>query len=208
MLTRSDHFASLVIWSGGVLMYTWYALLDQRPRVWIRWSGTPACAAAVAASMRKLWLEKLPRTPVEPKIRLRHVDSSSRVRGWPFSRINKGPSPHPRRWRNASTAFTTQIGLRPRPMKIKQPFRNGSVFEAFMLTRSEVGWENVSAAISATVKCTAGEKADSDGTVNSDDLRKPKKAKQQAAQNIKWSCWRRSRELRMIFKCMQWWEGE
>ena len=54
-----------------------------------------------------------------------------------------------------------------------------------MLTRSEFGREHFSAAISATVKCTAGEKADSDGTVNSDDLRKQKKAQRQAAQNIK-----------------------
>ena len=105
-------------------MYTWYALLDQRPRVWIRWSGTPGFAVAVSAPMRKLWLEKLPWTPVEPKIRFSHVDSSSRVRGWPFSRINKGPSPPPRRCRIASMASIAQIGLRQRPMKMKQPFWN------------------------------------------------------------------------------------
>ena len=37
-------------------MYRWYALLDQRPRCLMRWSGMPAVAAVVAAPIRKLWV--------------------------------------------------------------------------------------------------------------------------------------------------------
>ena len=41
-----------ILCSGDVRTYARYAMLDHRPKVWIRCSGTPA--AAVAASMRKL----------------------------------------------------------------------------------------------------------------------------------------------------------
>ena len=67
--------------SAGILMYNWEALLDQRPIVWIKWSGIPLCAATVAAPMRKLWDENLPGIRAEVMICQSQSVRLVRVRG-------------------------------------------------------------------------------------------------------------------------------
>ena len=69
----------------------------------------------------------------------------------------------------------------------KHPLRNGSVFEALILTRMQVGEVALSTSMSLTSKCLDQQKRTNIGTVNSEERRKPKKAKVQAAQNIQWS---------------------
>ena len=65
-------------------------------------------------------------------------------------------------------------GELPLPIWMKHPFRKGSVLEAFILTRKQVGEREESTARSSTPKCIDVEKAAELGTVNSADLRKPK----------------------------------
>ena len=79
-------------------------------------------------------------------------------------------------------------------MWIKAPFRNGSVFDALIFTRMHEGVDGESTAMSWTPKWLDGEKLARLGTVNSEARRKPKYPREQAAQNIRWSGRRRSRD--------------
>ena len=69
---------------------SWYALLVQRPRAWIRWSGMPLHGATMAAPMRKLWLEKFPSIPAVEKICSSQSVRIERDRGWSLASRNKG----------------------------------------------------------------------------------------------------------------------
>ena len=123
-------------------------------------------AATVAAPMRKLWLEKLPSICAVEKICHSQSVKIERDRGWPFARRNKGPVTFPRTERYASNAWTAQRGALPKPIWMWQPWRNGSVFDAFILTRRHVGDWRESTAMSATERWIAGEKLAKLGTVN------------------------------------------
>ena len=65
-------------------MYNWYALLNHRPKVLIKWSGIPSPTADVAAPMRKLWPEKLPSNPARDTAFLSHAVNVAFVSGFPF----------------------------------------------------------------------------------------------------------------------------
>ena len=147
---------------------------SERPGAWIRWSGMSLRAATVAAPMRKLWLEKLPSICAVEKICHSQSVKIERDRGWPFARRNKGPVTFPRTERYASNAWTAQRGALPKPIWMWQPWRNGSVFDAFILTRRQVDDWSESTAMSATERWIAGEKLAKLGTVNSVAWRKPK----------------------------------
>ena len=70
---------------------------------------------------------------------------------------------------------------------MEQPLRNGSVFEALIVTRMHDGALLESTAISCMPKWTEGEKLAKEGTVNSADRRNPKYPSVHATQNIQWS---------------------
>ena len=59
----------------GVRMYLRYADDLHRPRVWIKESGSPTCAAAVAAPIRKLC--PYPETVTPRKMHVSHVVARS-----------------------------------------------------------------------------------------------------------------------------------
>ena len=65
-------------------MYNWYALLNHRPKVLIKWSGIPAAAADVVAPMRKLWPEKLSSNPPRYTAFLSHAVNVAFVSGFPL----------------------------------------------------------------------------------------------------------------------------
>ena len=87
--------------SEGIRIQSCYALLVQRPRASIRWSGLPLRAATytVAAPMRKLWLERLPFIPALEKICRSQSVRIEQDSGWPFASSNKGPATFPRKER-------------------------------------------------------------------------------------------------------------
>ena len=78
-----------------------------------------------------------------------------------------------------------ETGGWPRPMWIKAPFLNGSVFEALIFKCMHEGADGESTAMSWTPKCLEGEKLARLGTVNSEARRKPKYPREQAAQNMR-----------------------
>ena len=63
------------------------------------------------------------------------------------------------------------------------PWRKGSVLDCFMLTWMTVGADLLSTAMSSKDRCAVRSYSFYEGTVNSPHLRKPKKAKQHAAQS-------------------------
>ena len=67
------------------------------------------------------------------------------------------------------------------------PLRNGSVFDAFKRIFNKVGLVILSTLTSSKVRCAAGSKAESDGTVTPPEHKKPKKARVTAAQSMMWS---------------------
>ena len=67
------------------------------------------------------------------------------------------------------------------------PLWNGSVFDAFKRIFNKVGLVILSTLTSSKVRCAAGPKAESDGTVISPERKKPKKARVTAAQSMMWS---------------------
>ena len=106
-------------------------------------------AAPVAASMQKLWLEKVPGMFAEARIWRSQSVSKVRERGCPFWNRNKGPGTSPLLARYVITEWTAQSGVRPRPMWIKAAFLNGSVFEPLIFTRMHAGADRESTAILA-----------------------------------------------------------
>lgn len=69
-------------------------------------------------------------------------------------------------------------------MRSKQPLQKGSVIETLRQTPREVCNFIELMAISALLKRTSCEKLTKFGTVNSDECRKPKQARLQAARNM------------------------
>ena len=61
------------------------------PKVLIRWSGSPWDPAVVAAPIRKLWPEQLPKRPSKCKVDCTEDDSSWRVKGQPICVAKQGP---------------------------------------------------------------------------------------------------------------------
>jgi len=72
--------------------------------------------------------------------------------------------------------------------------------EALILTLKQEGLVSESTEMSPMLRWRAGEKLAKFGTVNSADLRKPKKAKLHAAQNMQWSNVDKSKDRKMIIK--------
>ena len=85
-------------------------------------------------------------------------------------------------------------------MWTKQPFQKGSVLEALILTCKQEGLVSESTEMSRTLKWRAGEKLAKLGTVNSADLRKPRKVRLHAALNVQWSKMDKSKDPKMIIK--------
>ena len=110
--------------------------------------------------------------------------SLCRARYRPSANRNNGPGALPLIARYLSIAVIGHNSLSVRPMKIRTPYRNGSVLLPFRDTRIVVGAECESRAMSPTVRCTCRSKLPSLGTVNSPDLIKPKNPRQKEAHNI------------------------
>ena len=78
--------------SLGVRMYNKYAEDSHRPSVLMRWSGTPAAAAEVAAPMRKLCPEYWAGSrPAARSARLTPATNWLLSRGEPSAWTNRGP---------------------------------------------------------------------------------------------------------------------
>ena len=115
-------------------------------------------------------------------------------RGGPVWNRNKGPGTSTLRARYDITKWTAQSRGQSRPMWIKVPFLNGSVFEALIFKCMHEGADGESTAMSWTPKWFEGGKVARLGTVNSEARRKPKYPREQAAQNMRWSGRRRSKD--------------
>ena len=124
--------------------------------------------------------------------------SSERYKGWPSQHRNNRPGASPLRVRYCIMAWTAQRGVRPTPIWRKQPVRNGSVLEALILTRMQMGTALTSTAKSSTWRWWEAWKLSREGTVNSDERKKPKYARVQAAQNMHWSGKTKSKDRKMI----------
>ena len=90
----------------------------------------------------------------------------------------------PRNTRYGSIALTGHTACSVTPRKRLIPCRKVSVFDCLMVTRTTDDSTFLSMAISLTVRWTSGSNSCSDGIVNSEHQRKPKKAVQQAAHII------------------------
>ena len=72
--------------------YSWYALLHQKPIVWIRWSGKPAVAAVVAAPIQKLWLQYVKMSaPAKESMHFFTLVTSRQVRNLSSAKVKRGP---------------------------------------------------------------------------------------------------------------------
>ena len=96
------------------------------------------------------------------------------MRCLPSWNLNRNPGPFPRAARYAITAVTGHSLLFVLPTTLSMPLRNGSVFDAFKRIFNKVGLVIMSTLTSSKVRCAAGLKAESDGTVTSPERKKPK----------------------------------
>ena len=139
--------------------------------VLIRWSGMPHCTAAVAAPMRKLWLENCPGIPAPCNTNwMKDTDE------------NELKADHGCRWAgDVNMPGWTKLD-RARPRYMKHPWGNKSFLELLMHTQRLEGLTSTSTCESWTVKWMDGSKAEL--TINSPALRNPKKPRQQAAHSM------------------------
>ena len=142
----------------------------------------PAAAADVAAPIRKLWLLNADPYPAAVKMERSQWLTIGGDSGTPADVMNRGPGVSPRMARYERTATTGHIGFPEDPMCSMTPWQKGSVLEVFSQR-----WMVPASAIetSTGVKWVLGSKVV--GHVNSATRRKPKKARQHAAQNMRWS---------------------
>ena len=146
-------------------------------------SSTPREAAVMAAPMRKLCPQyrdwSIPARSSAPRTRF---IKRCLVRTCPSANRNRGPGSISLACKKSRTAATGQRSLPVAPTNKSIPLRKGSVFDCFILTRTNDGRRGQSSAKSATLRCTLGSYVPSLGTDNSPALINPKKHKQHAAQ--------------------------
>ena len=151
-----------------------------RPRTLIKWSGTPAAAAEVAAPIRRLWPEyRLVSKPAASSAFLSRCPDSDRDKGLPSSHTNKCCPLDGHTARYARRADTGHTLVPERPQKINTPSPVGSVLDLRRWRRIADGLDLKFTATS----CIRSDGGDDKSTmVNSPALIKPKKPTHAAAQ--------------------------
>ena len=146
--------------------------------VLIRWYGMPHCAAAIAAPMRKLWLENCQGFP--PPVT---------QTGWRKTGENELKADHGCRWTGDQMRALKDVNMpgwpkldRARPRYMKHPWGNRSFWELSMHMQRLEGLTSTSTCKLWTVKWMDGSKVEL--TINSPALRNPKKPRQRAAHSM------------------------